>query len=161
MITICFQLTETIFLVGISMYLTSVPVTFQKLNRRIVKVVLFFTLFSKPAQKMFSSWKQRRKESYRSIIVSHLNTLIYRTEIVTDVENRLMITKGDKGRINERLGLTYRKCMYAAAAESLQSCPTLCDPKDCSPPGSSVYGIFQARVLEWGAIAFSEIYNCV
>ena len=72
-----------------------------------------------------------------------------------------MITKGDKGRINERLGLTYRKCMYAAAAESLQSCPTLCDPKDCSPPGSSVYWIFQARVLEWGAIAFSEIYNCV
>ena len=35
------------------------------------------------------------------------------------------------------------------------SCPTLCDPMDCSPPGSSVYGIFQARVLEWGAIAFS------
>ena len=44
---------------------------------------------------------------------------------------------------------------YAAAAKSLQSCPTLCDPTDCSPPGSSVHGIFQARVLEWGAIAFS------
>ena len=37
----------------------------------------------------------------------------------------------------------------------LQSCPTLCDPMDCSPPGSSVHGIFQARVLEWVAIAFS------
>ena len=35
-------------------------------------------------------------------------------------------------------------------------CPTLCDPMDCSLPGSSVHGIFQARVLEWGAIAFSE-----
>ena len=35
-------------------------------------------------------------------------------------------------------------------------CPTLCNPMDCSPPGSSVHGIFQARVLEWGAIAFSE-----
>ena len=44
----------------------------------------------------------------------------------------------------------------AAAAKSLQSCPTLCDPRDGSPPGSSVHGIFQARVLEWGAIAFSE-----
>ena len=44
----------------------------------------------------------------------------------------------------------------AAAAKSLQSCPTLCDPMDCSLPGSSVHGIFQARVLEWGAIAFSE-----
>ena len=46
--------------------------------------------------------------------------------------------------------------MYAAAAAKLlQSCPTLCDPIDGSPPGSSVHGIFQARVLEWGAIAFS------
>ena len=43
----------------------------------------------------------------------------------------------------------------AAAAKSLQSCLTLCDPIDGSPPGSSVHGIFQARVLEWGAIAFS------
>ena len=44
----------------------------------------------------------------------------------------------------------------AAAAKSLQSCPTLCDPIDGSPPGSPVRGIFQARVLEWGAIAFLE-----
>ena len=42
-----------------------------------------------------------------------------------------------------------------AAAKSLQSCLTLCDPMDCGLPGSSVHGIFQARVLEWGAIAFS------
>ena len=40
-------------------------------------------------------------------------------------------------------------------SEVAQSCLTLSDPVDCSPPGSSVYGIFQARVLEWGAIAFS------
>ena len=39
--------------------------------------------------------------------------------------------------------------------EAAQSCPTLRDPRDCSPPGSSDHGIFQARVLEWGAIAFS------
>ena len=44
---------------------------------------------------------------------------------------------------------------HAAAAKLLQSCPTLCDPVDCSLPGSSVHGICQARVLEWGAIAFS------
>ena len=43
----------------------------------------------------------------------------------------------------------------AAAAKSLRSCLTLCDPIDGSPPGSSVHGIFQARVLEWDAIAFS------
>ena len=41
-------------------------------------------------------------------------------------------------------------------SEVAQSCLTLSDPMDCSPPGSSVHGIFQARVLEWGAIAFSE-----
>ena len=40
-------------------------------------------------------------------------------------------------------------------SEVAQSCPTLSDPMDCSPLGASVHGIFQARVLEWGAIAFS------
>ena len=43
----------------------------------------------------------------------------------------------------------------AAAAKSLQLCPTLCNPIDGSPLGSSVPGILQARILEWGAIAFS------
>ena len=47
--------------------------------------------------------------------------------------------------------------MAAAAAKSLQPCPTLCDPIDSSPAGSPVHGIFQARVLEWGAITF---YYC-
>ena len=42
-------------------------------------------------------------------------------------------------------------------SEVAQSCLALCDPMDCSPPGSCVHGIFQARVLEWGAIAFSKI----
>ena len=44
----------------------------------------------------------------------------------------------------------------AAAAKSLQSCPTLCDAIDGSLPGSPIPGILQARVLEWGAIAFSN-----
>ena len=44
-------------------------------------------------------------------------------------------------------------------SEVAQSCPTLSDPMDCSLPGSCVHGIFQARVLEWGAIAFSETYG--
>ena len=45
--------------------------------------------------------------------------------------------------------------LYAAAAKLLQSCPTLCDAIDGSPPGSSVPGILQARILEWVAISFS------
>ena len=50
------------------------------------------------------------------------------------------------------------QCMKVKSeSEVTQSCPTLCDPMDCSLPGSSVHGIFQARVLEWGAIAFSGL----
>ena len=51
------------------------------------------------------------------------------------------------------------QCMKVKSeSEVAQSCPTLSDSMDCSPPGSSVHGIFQARVLEWGAIAFSEVW---
>ena len=48
---------------------------------------------------------------------------------------------------------------YAAAAKSLQSCPTLCDLKDGSPPGAPVPGILQARTLEWVAISFSNAWK--
>ena len=44
----------------------------------------------------------------------------------------------------------------AAAAKSLQACPTLCNPRDGSPPGSPVPGILQAKILEWVAISFSN-----
>ena len=58
---------------------------------------------------------------------------------------------------------SYQRCnslktVYAAAAaKSLQSCPTLGDPRDGSPPGSPVPGILQARILEWVAISFSNV----
>ena len=51
------------------------------------------------------------------------------------------------------------QCMKVKSeSEVAQSCPILCDPMDCNPPGSSVHGIFQTRALEWGAIAFSGLY---
>ena len=53
------------------------------------------------------------------------------------------------------ISLVACKCT-AAAAKSLQSCPTLCDPIDGTPPGSPVPGILQARILEWVAISFSH-----
>ena len=67
-------------------------------------------------------------------------------------------------RINGYSGLWHQLSFFtdlkasiaAAAAKSLQSCLILCDPIDSSPLGSPVPGILQARVLEWGAIAFSE-----
>ena len=60
-------------------------------------------------------------------------------------------------RQEHQSGLPFPSPVHEGKSESevAQSCPTLSDPMDCSLPGSSVHGIFQARVLEWGAIAFS------
>ena len=63
-----------------------------------------------------------------------------------------------------RINLTWSSYIFllylaAAAAKSLQSCPTLCDPIDSSPPGSGVPGILQARTLEWVAISFSNAWR--
>ena len=50
-----------------------------------------------------------------------------------------------------------RECTYRSSSVLVaQSCPTLCDPMDCNPPGSSVHGIVQARILEWVATPFSR-----
>ena len=56
-------------------------------------------------------------------------------------------------------GLPFLSPVHESESESevAQLCPTLSDPMDCSPPGFSIHGIFQARVLEWGAIAFSDV----
>ena len=59
-----------------------------------------------------------------------------------------------KSRLTPNNGYQYFD--NAAAAKSLQSCPTLCDPIDGSPPGSPVPGILQARTLEWVVISFSN-----
>ena len=56
-------------------------------------------------------------------------------------------------------GLPLPSPMHESESEITQSCLTLSDPMDCSPPGSSIHGIFQARILEWGAIAFFEVYS--
>ena len=65
--------------------------------------------------------------------------------------------------MQETLGNVYlnpgQACAAAAAAKSLQLCPTLCDPIDGSPPGSSVPGILQARTLEWVAMSFSSAWK--
>ena len=58
-------------------------------------------------------------------------------------------------RLEHWSGLPFPSPMHESESEVAQSCLTLRDPMDCSPPGSSFHGIFQARVLEWRAIAFS------
>ena len=56
-------------------------------------------------------------------------------------------------------GLPFPSSMHESESEVTQSCPTLSDPMDCSLPDSSVHGICQARVMEWGAIAFSNSFD--
>ena len=58
--------------------------------------------------------------------------------------------------VKKNIDNTAATAATVAAAKSLQSCPTLCDPRDGSPPGSPVPGILQARTLEWVAISFSR-----
>ena len=60
-------------------------------------------------------------------------------------------------RQEHQSGLSLPSPMHGSEREVTQLCPTLHDPMDCSLPGSSIHGIFQARVLEWGAVAFSLI----
>ena len=68
-----------------------------------------------------------------------------------------MLTLGEAGLSIYRNSLYWFTILAAATAKSLQSCPTLCDPIDGSPPGSPVPGILQARTLEWVAISFYAI----
>ena len=60
----------------------------------------------------------------------------------------------DEGEI---VTLSWRNLAHECIRAGAQSCPALCNPMDCSPPGSSVHGIFQARILEWVTISYSRI----
>ena len=74
-----------------------------------------------------------------------------------DIQNKLVGTVGEgEGGTNWESSIETYPAATAAAAKSLQSCPTLCDPIDGSLPGSPVSGILQARTLEWVAISFSN-----
>ena len=76
---------------------------------------------------------------------------------IMELDNTLLMMRVYKVRI-WCMWLTYffRILYIGMCAKSLQSCLTLCNPLDCSPPGSSVHGILQARILEWVAMPFSR-----
>ena len=106
------------------------------------------------SEKMWSTEEENGKPlQYSSLENSMSSMKMQKDRTLIDELPRLLGTQyatGYQWRNNSR------KNKAAAAVKSLQLCPTLCDPIDNSPPGSTVHGIFQARVLEWGAIAFSE-----
>ena len=78
------------------------------------------------------------------------------TESLCDGTDYKLFLSGVEARKDPSNWLFFDVRLKLAAAKSLQSCPTLCDPIDGSPPGSPVPGILQARTLEWVAISFSN-----
>jgi len=95
------------------------------------------------------SWKRHSPDPFEfAVTMNHLSR---------DVEINDSWINGSKTskKIKWDRTSTLKPHMTAAAAKSLQSCPTLCDPRDGSPPGSPVPGILQARTVEWVAISFS------
>ena len=78
------------------------------------------------------------------------------TIIVGDFKTPLTAVERSSKQKTSKETQVLNDTLDAAAAKSLQSCPTLCDPIDGSPPGSPIPGILQARILEWVAISFSN-----
>ena len=103
----------------------------------------FFTTSTTREANVLEQWKPHRSKWADSQDIFGTDTNIY-------LEVRVLVTS------TSATSVLFAAAAAAAVAKSLQLCPTLCDPMDCSLPGSSAHGIFQARVLEWVAIAFSD-----
>ena len=100
------------------------------------------------AEDIKKKWQEYTKELYKKDLQDPDN----HEDVITHTHPELDILECE---VKWALGsITMNKA--AAAAKSLQSCPTLCDPIDGSPPGSPVPGILQVRTLEWVAISFSS-----
>ena len=102
-----------------------------------------------------------RYGALRLITASIIFQLLYLNILLSSIRNFdsvfILYHPWDSPGKNTGVGCHFLlQCMKVKSeSEVAQSCPTLSDPMDSSPPGSSVHGIFQARVVEWGAIAFS------
>ena len=98
-----------------------------------------------------------------SLLYNHKVLALGPTQIPKSADTHLLYKMGQYFHITYghppshfKPSLDYTGHLMQSESEVSQSCPTLCDPMDCSPPGSSVHGIFQARVLEWAGISFSR-----
>ena len=81
--------------------------------------------------------------------------LLWKSHGLNSVKFKLIVHTTD-GSVSRKKMQSPIHVVTDLMAEFAESCPTLCDPVDCSPPGSSIHGILQARILEWGAISFSR-----
>ena len=126
-----------------------------------------FTLILKNYFKFSLLWKNSNTQSRKNSKMNfHVTLLLLRNPPAAVVSDSMRPHRWQPTRLrhpwdspgkNTGVGCHFLlQCMKVKSdSEVAQSCLTLCNPMDCSPPGSSIYGIFQARVLEWGAIAFS------
>ena len=92
------------------------------------------------------------------ILKKSTNEFTYQPEVESQMWKTKLGIPGEKGRRDKLRDWDWH-IHTAAAAKSLQSCPTQCDPIDGSPPGSPFLGILQARTLEWVAISFSNAWK--
>ena len=128
---------------------------------------------SEPVFSAFIAWFQSHEQRITHQLITETQKLLKFTENVVVafvwewkkkrknwiLGSYLIGNKGEyseKQHLEESVGLGYPLWYCCMRAKSLQSCPTLGDPMDCSPPGFSVHGILQARVLEWVATSFSR-----
>ena len=99
-------------------------------------------------------------DSHVSYVQAYLEVRCLEMKLIQKVRESVILTEIGKCRdIEDGPISAICECLFShilIAAKSLQSCPTLCDPIDGSPPGSPVPGILQARTLEWVAISFSN-----
>ena len=109
-------------------------------------------------QKLFNVWLHRRLLSFHSYSSVKL---LWSVVLIENLASHRYVSGKGRSKLIILLGNCgyFSWCHTAAAAKSRQSCPTLCDPIDGSPPGSSVPGILQARTLEWVAISFSNAWK--
>ena len=109
------------------------------------------------SDRMWSTGEENGKPLQYSCLENPMNSMKRQNDTILKEELSrwvcAQIATGDRWRNNFRKN---EGMAAAAAAKSLQSCPTLCDPIDGSPPGYPVLGILQARTLEWVAISFSN-----
>ena len=112
---------------------------------------------------MRSYWRKRAMEEGLEF---HSNSFHIYKESYTVIEKVSKITRENDTRVCKRtmrlqiLLSSLRREISPCQCWYAQTCPALCDPLDCSPPGSSVHGIILARLLEWAAISFSRQESC-